>query len=180
MRLIFWTAKQAEKLLCALRMIDISRIGLIGHSMGGAAAVELGREREDISAAVDIDGTMLGEYTGVAQGKLTVREDPYTVPVLEFNNWESYNDNEEASLQDRVNPNTVLIANASCGFTTTIRGTKHMDFTDLPLLSPLLGNMLGSGERDSEEVMNTVNSLVLEFFNCYLKGEGVFTVKDIY
>lgn len=171
---------KAEKLLCALRMIDISRIGLMGHSMGGAAAVELGREREDISAAVDIDGTMLGEYTGVAQGKLTVREDPYTVPVLEFNNWESYNDNKEASLQDRVNPNTVLIANASCGFTTTISGTKHMDFTDLPLLSPLLGNMLGSGERNSEEVMNTVNSLVLEFFNCYLKGEGVFTVKDIY
>jgi hypothetical protein len=55
-----------------------------------------------------------------------------------------------------------------------------MDFTDLPLLSPYLGNMLGSGERSTEETMTIVNSLVLSFFDCYLKGEGVFTVQDSY
>ena len=40
--------------------------------------------------------------------------------------------------------------------------------------------MLGSGERDTKETMTTVNALVLQFFNCYLKGEGVFTVNDTY
>ena len=51
---------------------------------------------------------------------------------------------------------------------------------DLPLLSPMLGNMLGSGERDTGETMTIVNTLVLRFFNCYLKGEGAFTAEEIY
>jgi hypothetical protein len=55
-----------------------------------------------------------------------------------------------------------------------------MDFTDLPLLSPFLGSLLGSGERGTEETMTIVNSAVLSFFNCYPKGEGVFTVQEIY
>lgn len=172
--------KEGAAVLEALGMTDARRIGLMGHSMGGAAAVELGRERDDIMAAADIDGTMLGEYTGVENGELTVRDEPYSVPVLEFNNWESYNDLEGYLAEGHVHPNAELIRNAEEGFTTTVRGTEHMDFTDLPMLSPFLGKLLGSGERDTAEVMGTVNSILLGFFNTYLKGEGVFTVQEIY
>ena len=174
------SAKESEAILFVLGMTDIEKIGLMGHSMGGATAVALGRERNDVSAVIDIDGTMLSEYTGVENGKMTVREEAYTVPVLEFNNWESYNDNKDYLAQGEIHPNVELLKNASDGFTTAIRGTKHMDFTDLPLLSPFLGNMLGSGERDTKETLTIVNSLVLAFFDCYLKGEGVFTVNDTY
>lgn len=73
-----------------------------------------------------------------------------------------------------------LLCRAAAGFSTAIRDTKHMDFTDLPLLSPALGRMLGSGTRDTAEAMTVVNSLVLRFFDCYLKGEGAFTVQDTY
>ena len=52
--------------------------------------------------------------------------------------------------------------------------------TDLPLLSPVLGDLLGSGERSSEECMTIVNARVLEFCNAYLKGEGAFTAGEIY
>ena len=55
-----------------------------------------------------------------------------------------------------------------------------MDFTDLPMLSPFLGRMLGSGERGTAETMTIVNRIVLEYFNHYLKGEGAFSVQDIY
>ena len=127
---------------------------------------------------------MLSEYTGVVDGKFTVNEEPYEVPVLEFVNWETYNELAEFMEEYRAEggryPNDELMRHAATGFTTTIRDTKHMDFTDLPLLSPYLGNMLGSGERSTEETMTIVNSLVLSFFDCYLKGEGVFTVQDSY
>ena len=123
---------------------------------------------------------MLGEYLGVDNGELILNENPYPVPVLEFNNWESYTDREQYLEQGGRYPNDEVIRHAADGFSTTIRDTKHMDFTDLPMFSPLLGDMLGSGERSTEETMTTVNSLVLSFFNCYLKGEGVFTVQDIY
>lgn len=180
----FLTDSDSDTVLSVLHMCDISKIGLMGHSMGGAASVALGRERDDLSAVIDIDGTMLSEYTGVADGKLTVSEEPYDVPVLEFVNWENYNDLAEYLEAYRAEggryPNDELMRHAAVGFTTTIRDTRHMDFTDLPLLSPALGNMLGSGERDKAETMTIVNSLVLQFFDCYLKGEGVFTVQDSY
>ena len=152
----------------------------MGHSMGGATSVELGRQRRDISAVIDIDGTMLGEYNGAENGKLTFREDPFPVPVLEFCGWDQYNKVQESLAQGERYPNDVLIRSASAGFFTTIRDTKHMDFTDLPLFSPFLGRKLGKGERDTAEAMAIVNSLVLKFLNCYLKGEGVFTVQKIY
>ena len=173
-----------DRILSMLGSLDLSRIGLMGHSMGGAASVAVGRMREDVAAVIDLDGTMLGEYTGVADGKLTVSEAPFEIPVLEFVNWETYNEladyMEEYRAEGGRYPNDELMRHAAAGFSTTIRGTRHMDFTDLPLLSPFLGNLLGSGERDTGETMTCVNSLVLQFFNCYLKGAGAFTVQDAY
>ncbi|ACV22688.1 Predicted dienelactone hydrolase [Slackia heliotrinireducens] len=173
-----------DEILGILGTIDYSKIGLMGHSMGGATSVQLGRERDDVTAVIDLDGTMLGEYTGVSDGKLTVNEEPYTVPVLEFVNWETYNElakgMEEFRAEGGAYANDELMRNAADGYTVTIRDTEHMDFTDLPLLSPTLGNMLGSGERDSAETMTIVNSVVLDFFDCYLKGQGAFSVQDVY
>lgn len=176
----FISGRDGEAIQSVLRMTDISRIGLMGHSMGGATAVALGRERSDIAAVIDLDGTMLGEYYGVENEELLVSEAPYSVPVLEFNNWDTYNDRKEYLAQGGRYPNDEVISHAAVGFSTTIRDTLHMDYTDLPLLSPTLGHMLGSGERSTEETMTIVNSLVLSFFNCYLKGEGVFTAQEIY
>ena len=179
-----WHTADESEILAALDMADFMRIGLMGHSMGGATSVELGRQRDDVSAVVCLDGTMLGEYTGIADGMLAVDEEPYPVPVLEFVNWGTYNEltqgMDELHARGGKYPNDELIRNAADGYTTTIRDTLHMDFTDLPLLSPALGNMLGSGNRDSKETMAIVNSLVLDFFDCYLKDRGSFTVEKAY
>lgn len=180
----FLPDNDSAAILDVLSMTDTSKIGLMGHSMGGATSVALGRERDDIGAVIDIDGTMLSEYTGIVDSKFTANEEPYEVPVLEFVNWEQASELalhiEEYRAESGAYSNDELIRNAENGFTTTIKGTKHMDFTDLPMLSPVLGNMLGSGERDTTEVMTIVNSLVLEFYDCYLKGEGVFSVQESY
>ena len=55
-----------------------------------------------------------------------------------------------------------------------------MDYTDLPLFAPLLAKNLGSGDVDHALVSDTVNALEVEFFDCYLKGEGQFTVNESY
>ena len=137
-----------NEILAVLDMADFTRIGLMGHSMGGATSVELGRQRDDVSAVVCLDGTMLGEYTGIADGMLSVDEEPYPVPVLEFVNWETYNELaqgiDELHARGGKYPNDELMRNAADGYTTTIRDTLHMDFTDLPLFSPFLSKLLGS------------------------------------
>lgn len=55
-----------------------------------------------------------------------------------------------------------------------------MDYTDLPLFSPALAKMLGSGDVDNEYMMDTVNSLAVEFYDCYLKGKGQFSCEESY
>ena len=100
--------------------------------------------------------------------------------MLEFRSWPHYNEVVKFSEEGTVYPNTELMKNASEGYVIGLRGTGHMDLTDLPLLSPLLGRMFGSGERDKAEVMEIVNTESLEFFNHYLKGEGEFSPQSVY
>lgn len=163
------------------RLMDTSRIGLMGHSLGGASSVTVGR-RDDVSAVIDIDGTMLGEQIGVTDGMPVVNEEPYTTPLLSIDNEEHHQSRIEAYESGYVYTNNVILDNATEGFSTYINGAAHMDLTDLPLFSPFLSGLLNTSESnvDHEECIDTVNSLVLDFFDCYLKGEGVFAVNESY
>ena len=55
-----------------------------------------------------------------------------------------------------------------------------MNFTDLPLVSPFLAEKLGTGEIEPEQCTDTLNKLILDFYNCYLKGQGEFSVQEHY
>ena len=163
-----------------LAMTDMEHIGVMGHSMGGAASVEIGRERNDVSAVVDIDGTMLAEYLGADDEGYIINEEPYPLPLLEFMNWEQYNWCKTLSETGTRYANDVVMKNALKGYTTTVQNTEHMDFTDLPLLSPYFASMFGSGTCDKAETMNTVNSVILQFFDNYLKGKGELAIQEVY
>ena len=64
------------------QLVDTEKIGLIGHSMGGAASVQVGRDRQDIDAVINLDGDMLGEYRDVVDGRPVIDEAAYPVPIL--------------------------------------------------------------------------------------------------
>ncbi|MCM1577600.1 MAG: hypothetical protein NC078_02215 [Ruminococcus sp.] len=165
--------KTKGEILHAIEMSDTDNIGLTGHSIGGAAAVQLGREREDVKAVVDIDGTMLGERTAFTDGGITYNPEPYPIPILSLDNashWESYV--KERTEGEKEYVNKYLLDNAVDGREAHFDGTEHMDFTDLPLFAPGLSKLLGKGEVDSYEFVPRINGIILEFFNCYLKGEG--------
>ena len=76
--------------------------------------------------------------------------------------------------------NNVIVQNAAISYRTYFAGSGHMDFSDLPLFAPPIAKMLGTGNVNNVEMLKTLNGLVLEFFDCYLKGEGNFEVKDHY
>jgi hypothetical protein len=53
----------------------------------------------------------------------------------------------------------------------TVRGTTHLDFTDLFLYSPVLKFTKAFGPIDGYRMVEIVNSYALAFFDKHLKGE---------
>ncbi len=168
-----------DTIISVLKATDFDTIGLMGHSLGGATAVTVGR-RSDISAVIDIDGTMLGEETGVVNGVVQINEEPYKTPLLAIANEEHHNSEIEAIENSYAYSNNVVMQNAACGYETYFKNAGHMNFTDLPLIAPPLANMLGTGTVDPGECIDTMNGIILEFYDCYLKNEGEFSVEESY
>ena len=175
-----WHCDDAAEITRALDMCDCESIGLMGHSLGGATAVALGRTRDDVDAVIDFDGTMLGEVIGVENGKEVINEEAYPLPLLSFNNNEHQRQIDEYKAEGKTYSNTVVLANAKEGYETCFVGTEHMDFTDLPMFSPFLGSMLGTGDIDTEKSVTKMNEITLDFFNSYLKNDGSFAVEESY
>ena len=175
----FIGADSRDSILSLLKLIDIQKIGTMGHSLGGATAVTVGR-REDVSAVIDLDGTMLGEQIGVQDGNPVINEEPYTTPLFSIDNENHHQSSLEIEKVGYNYANNVILKNATQGYNTYIKGSEHMNFTDLPLFSPFIASLLGVGDIDAGECTDQVNSLVLDFFDSFLKGSGEFTVQESY
>ena len=152
-----------------LAMADVEKIGLMGHSLGGAASVSVGRYRDDVDAVIDLDGTMLGEQIDFADGKYQYEEEPYPVPLFALDSESHY---EQGQKYGTLYVNQYVLEHALDAKHEYIAGAAHMNFTDLPLFAPPLAAALGTGTVDATECIETVNAMVLEYMNCYLMGSG--------
>lgn len=170
--------EKARKKEGLFQKVDPEKIGLFGHSMGGASSVALGRMRKDIGAVIDLEGTMLGEYTGFENGSYLYEEEPYPVPLLDVNSRKAYE--QAKALSGREYVNFYVGDRAACFAEIIINGAGHLNFTDLPMVSPILAKVLGVGEVDAKTCIKNVNEIVLTFFNYYLKGEGSPVLKKVY
>lgn len=155
--------------------IDGNAIGLLGHSMGGATAAEVGRERNEIDAVIVLDGTMMGETIAYSAGEGTFDSEPYPKAILNIFN-EDHAD--QARILGSAYPNTFMHGNSDNSYQVTVKGSGHLNFTDLPLVSPLLAGLLGTGTVDPVYCMQTTNALVLEFFDCHVKKENLEIARE--
>lgn len=161
-------------------LVDAEHIGLFGHSLGGASSVELGRERGDVDAVIALDGTMLGEYIGFENGmEIVDKTTPYPIPVLDMHAVASQEEFEQTFAENAETYANFYVDNhAADAHCVYFAGATHMSFTDLTMFSPTLAATLsGPCALDAEETLNSMNHLILTYFNTYLKGEGSFTAE---
>lgn len=160
--------------------VSIDKLGVFGHSMGGAASVWLGRERNDVSAVVNIDAPYFSELVYDRNtDDFAPRDEAYTTPILNI-----YSDD----VWDQLGSNSTYVANNTANenfeeaYTVHFQGAKHMSLTDLPLFSPLLANMLQGGKAtiDPYYSIETANELIVKFFDYTLKGADRFTAEETY
>ena len=163
-------------------LVDHSKIGVIGHSLGGAAAMGVPRVRSDISAVVNLDAPMMCELTGVENGRYTINPTPYPAPLLNVYSDYLY-ENGILANDEEYFENRLVSATAPASFEVVFRGAQHLSLTDLALVSPMLADALDGGRKatiNEYDCLTKLNHIVLRFFDCYLKGDGPFTLAGIY
>ncbi|MFJ7950237.1 alpha/beta hydrolase family protein [Lysinibacillus sp. NPDC096418] len=160
--------------------INTEEIGVFGHSMGGAASVWVGKERNDIDAVVNIDAPFFSELVYNSEmNDFVARDEDFTIPLLNI-----YSDD----VWEQLESNSTYVANKlnnehfKDAYTTHFKGAKHLSLTDLPLFSPILANILQGGKADIDQYycIEKENELILEFFDYTLKDKGHFTPEETY
>jgi dienelactone hydrolase len=160
--------------------VDPEKIGVMGHSLGGSAALGIGRLREDIRAVVALEAPFMVDIVGVADGEFIWNDKPYPIPVLNI-----YSDSAWSHLGEwkEYAENFALLSDTgTTAFNVYITGVGHLDLTDLALESPFLTNMLmgHKSTTSAEYCLKTINKVVLQFFDSYLKDTGSFTAAGTY
>jgi dienelactone hydrolase len=141
--------------------LDLSRVGIVGHSMGGTTAAWATKEDQRILAGVNLDGST---YPGM---NADVRPVEVHKPLL-FIMTEEHASNPEVRVREYA-------GSKSNTYYVTMSGTDHMSFTDSPLiLSRFARDSKGdNGVLERAVLTSTLTrSLVEEFFGKYLKGDA--------
>lgn len=108
--------------------VNPEKVGLFGHSLGGATSVMVGRERTDIDAVIDLEGTMLGEYAGYENNDYVFQEEPYPVPLLDVNSRAVYK--EADSYENRTYVNFYVGEHAVDFKEVVFNDAGHLNFTE--------------------------------------------------
>lgn len=139
-------------------VLDGTRVGALGHSTGGGAAVEFCATsvRCDAGLGMDVWMTPVSEATlerGVAQPFLFLFSEQWPT---------AKNQALFERLRQGSNP---------ADRTITILGADHYDFSDLPALSPLAPQLGLKGPIPGMRVQQIINAYSLAFFGQALKDE---------
>lgn len=156
------------------RLVNTEKIGVIGHSLGGSAALGIGRLRSDIGAVIALESPFLCDILDVEKDLFVFESAEYPVPVLNV-----YSNSSWAHLTKwpQYAENARLISGSDKdAYSLHIAGAGHLSLTDLSLSSPILTRIL-NGHRSSisaEDCLARLNEICLSFFNCFLKNAVTF------
>lgn len=144
---------------------DFSNVGIIGHSFGGATAVDVLYKNPVFKAGINMDGYLYGED----------RDKPLTKPLMIMNGGfklPELEDSPEMKLAEEGRRERVL---AQSGVELDIWQAGHLSFTDFPLYSPLM-EALSPEVRRNHTIINEVS---LAFMDRNLKGDPNASYLDV-
>lgn len=149
-----------------LRDLDPDRIVLSGHSLGGAAALALGRSRPEVRAVVALEAPFFGDITGAVGQELIFEPTPYPRPVLHFysdataEKLDSVIDDPAKAEEYRRNVE-ILRTPGTSHVNIHLQGIGHIGMTDLARESPILTNLIDGG-KDKANPTDTLTRIDAE------------------
>lgn len=152
--------------------VDGDTIVVAGHSMGGAAALALGRQRKDIRAVISLEAPYAGDIIGINGDRFLWNEEAYPVPVLHIYS-DTVRGDEEAFLDSVTYEQNVRMEKdpSSVVESIYIDGTTHLGLTDLSLLSPMLVKTIDgkAPRKEPRQCLKEINEASLDFLERYVK-----------
>jgi dienelactone hydrolase len=151
--------------------LDLQRVGVFGHSLGGATALQFCHDDSRCKASIDVDGAPLGTVIreGVTQPFMFLMSDHGTEPEAETGPVQA----KIRSIYDRLP--------ADRRFEILTRGGYHYGFSDGAVLKShiVLGTlrMLGILGIDGRRQLAVTSHYVHSFFDVYLNGPSGAPLK---
>ena len=141
--------------------LDLERVGVYGHSTGGGAAIQFCGVDSRCKAVLGMDPFMRPVSAEVIENGV-----PQPSFFMFSQGWADLTDSKNNQLFNQFFPNV----KGSKGV-ISIDGTKHYDFSDLPLLSPIAPQLGLKGPLSGKTVIKIVNSYLLDFFEMTLNNK---------
>jgi predicted dienelactone hydrolase len=143
------------------RSLDLSRVGVYGHSTGGGAAVQFCGTDARCKSVLGMDPFMRPVSTDVLENGVTQPSF-----FMFSQHWADDVDSRNNELFHK------FIVNVDESFgVISIDGTAHYDFSDLPLLSPLASKLGLKGPISGARVITIINDYLLSFFDMTLRDQ---------
>ncbi len=140
--------------------LDLSRVGAYGHSTGGGGVIQFCGTDPRCKAVLGMDPFMRPVSAEVIENGVN---QPSFYMFSE--GWYAITDSKNNQLFNQFHPNV----KASFGV-IGIEGTRHFDFSDLPLLSPIAPQLGLKGPLNGARATEIVNAYLVDFFETHLNG----------
>ncbi len=153
--------------------LDMDRIGMFGHSFGGATALQFCHEDARCKAGIDIDGAPYG----------SVVQDGLKQPFLFLLSDHGRELSDPAGRQIFANIQSIYDRLPDGRLFLTIRGAHHFSFSDQALLKSryllYVVRTVGGFKLDSQRGLALTAGCVHTFFDVYLKGAPANSLTNL-
>lgn len=133
--------------------LDVSKIGVFGHSQGGSAAGQITLDDERISAGINIDGVQWGN----------IIDSTFTKPFMHLSSdW----------ISPHPNFNKYAYRNGSTNvfYEAHLKNAGHASFMDIPLMVNI-PQLNEAGTINPKESYKITNETIISFFDNHLKNK---------
>lgn len=163
--------------------IDMDKVGVFGHSFGGATAAQMLMEDPRVKAALNMDGALYGQ---------PIPEEGFDRPYMQMSAEKSIDSQIfEQSLDQAVEASgrsreeyeafraeTISrwdhATSGDNAYFLVFDKADHMSFTDFYLFSPLLA----LNSTSPRQLQQSVNELTAAFFDKYVKGDPSLSIEQ--
>jgi predicted dienelactone hydrolase len=157
--------------------MNLARLAVIGHSLGGATAVEVCAVDRRFVAGVNMDGWLFGDVLNqTSHASLFYMRGDYPPPAALP---DSAPMPARLEMEEDINQLKLIyhVVASSGGYVLTVAKSDHSDFSDQSRFSHL-ARLSGGGKLDVNRFHETINDYTLAFLARYVRRDQNQTLLD--